>query len=254
VFSPDGQRVAYVTTKPGGFLNVNVRSIHNGDWTGPETAITEDHRFGKPRLYFADQDFHTQPSWLRDGSGMLLVSNRNVALGSGNVWRIPIEHDAMQKAKLVLDEQSLYRTRPDVSPDGKSVIAQTQDSPSQLRLLTTGAGEAKDLTKDNINHSWAQWFPDGKRVLFSGNEQGKGVRLYVDDPAAGKRHVCADVSRGLLSAAARHRLVGVWLPHRAGDQSVRRHPSGIPAFIVSPRTEHSKLFTSRDGAMPSVRR
>jgi eukaryotic-like serine/threonine-protein kinase len=73
-----------------------------------------------------------------------------------------------------------------LSPDGKSVIAQTQDSPSQLRLLTTGAGEAKDLTKDNVNHSWAQWFPDGKRVLFSGNEPGKGVRLYVYDPAAGK--------------------------------------------------------------------
>jgi serine/threonine protein kinase len=73
-----------------------------------------------------------------------------------------------------------------LSPDGKSVIAQTQDSPSQLRLLTTGAGEPKDLTKDNVNHSWAHWFPDGKRVLFSGNEPGKGVRLYVYDPAAGK--------------------------------------------------------------------
>ena len=73
-----------------------------------------------------------------------------------------------------------------LSPDGKSVIAQTQDSPSQLRLLTTGAGEPKDLTKDNINHSWARWFPDGKRILFSGNEPGKGVRLYVDDRASGK--------------------------------------------------------------------
>src|SRR5260370_25078628 len=73
-----------------------------------------------------------------------------------------------------------------LSPDGKSAIAQTQDSPSQLRLLTTGAGEAKDLSKDNINHSWAHWFPDGKRVLFSGNEPGKGVRLYVLDVASGK--------------------------------------------------------------------
>jgi eukaryotic-like serine/threonine-protein kinase len=73
-----------------------------------------------------------------------------------------------------------------LSPDGKSVIAQTQASPSQLRLLTTGAGEAKALTKDNINHSWAHWFPDGKRILFSGNEPGKGVRLYVYDSAAGK--------------------------------------------------------------------
>ncbi len=73
-----------------------------------------------------------------------------------------------------------------LSPDGKSVIAQTQDSPSQLRLLTTGAGEAKDLTKDTMNHSWSKWFPDGKRILFSGNEPGKGVKLYVWDVASGK--------------------------------------------------------------------
>ena len=73
-----------------------------------------------------------------------------------------------------------------LSPDGKSVIAQTQDSPSQLRLLTTGAGEARDLTKDNVNHTWARWFPDGKRILFSGNGSDQGVRLYVYDLASGK--------------------------------------------------------------------
>src|SRR5580704_7491594 len=73
-----------------------------------------------------------------------------------------------------------------LSPDGKWVIAQTQESPSQFKLLPTRAGEPKDLTKDNINHSWAHWFPDGKRILFSGNEPGKGVRLYVSDLASGK--------------------------------------------------------------------
>ena len=73
-----------------------------------------------------------------------------------------------------------------LSPDGKWVVAQTQASPSQLRLLTTGAGEAKPLTNDTINHSWAHWFPDGKRILFSGNEPGKGVKLYVLDVASGK--------------------------------------------------------------------
>jgi WD40 repeat protein len=73
-----------------------------------------------------------------------------------------------------------------LSPDGKSVIAQTQDAPSQLKLLTTGAGEQKDLTKDNINHTWAHWFPNGKQILFSGNEPEKGVRLYVHELASGK--------------------------------------------------------------------
>jgi Tol biopolymer transport system component len=28
---------------------------------------------------------------------------------------------------------------------------------------------------------FTRWFPDGKRLLFSGDEPGKGVRLYVQD-------------------------------------------------------------------------
>ena len=38
----------------------------------------------------------------------------------------------------------------------------------------------------HIYHAFAHWFPDGKRILFSGNEPGKGVRLYVYEPASGK--------------------------------------------------------------------
>ncbi len=73
-----------------------------------------------------------------------------------------------------------------LSPDGKSVVAVTQDSPTQLKLLTTGAGEPKQLTNDGVNRGFAHWFPDGKRILFSGDEPGKGVRLYIYDMASGK--------------------------------------------------------------------
>ena len=73
-----------------------------------------------------------------------------------------------------------------LSPDGKWVVAQSPGSPAQLRLLPTGVGEAKVLTQDTINHTWARWFPDGKRILFSGNEPGRGVRLYTLDVTSGK--------------------------------------------------------------------
>jgi serine/threonine protein kinase len=73
-----------------------------------------------------------------------------------------------------------------LSPDEKWAMAQTQDSPAQLILLPTKAGDAKPLTHDSINHAWAHWFPDGKRVLFSGNEPERGVRLYVQDVEGGQ--------------------------------------------------------------------
>ena len=65
-----------------------------------------------------------------------------------------------------------------LSPDGKWVVAQSPGSPAQLRLLPTGVGEARVLTNDAINHTWAKWSPDGKQIFFSGNEPARGVRLY----------------------------------------------------------------------------
>jgi Tol biopolymer transport system component/predicted Ser/Thr protein kinase len=73
-----------------------------------------------------------------------------------------------------------------LSPDGKWAVTQSQGSPSRLKLLPTGAGQARELANENINHSWAHWFPDGKRLLFSGNEPGQGVRLYIYDLATDK--------------------------------------------------------------------
>jgi len=73
-----------------------------------------------------------------------------------------------------------------VSPDGKWVIVSTISAPAQLVLLPTGAGEAKPLTHDSINHSRAKWLPDGRRFLFTGKEPGHAARIYRQDSAEGK--------------------------------------------------------------------
>ncbi len=73
-----------------------------------------------------------------------------------------------------------------LSADQKWAIVQTPDSPAQLRLLATGAGEAQSLTNDNISHNTVRCFPDGKRFLFAGNEPGHAVRLYVQEFSGGK--------------------------------------------------------------------
>jgi len=72
-----------------------------------------------------------------------------------------------------------------LSPDGKWVLSGIPTPPVQFILLPTGAGESKPLTHDQINRLWARWFPDGKRVLFGGDEPGKGVRLYIQDLNSG---------------------------------------------------------------------
>ena len=73
-----------------------------------------------------------------------------------------------------------------LSPDGKWALARPNSTPAPLVLLPTGVGEAKPLTHDSINHLWARWLPDGKNVVFLGNESGHGFRLYLESPEEGK--------------------------------------------------------------------
>jgi dipeptidyl aminopeptidase/acylaminoacyl peptidase len=52
-------------------------------------------------------------------------------------------------------------------------------APTQLVLLPTGTGEARPLTHDGIHHQGAAWTPDGRRIVFVGNEPGHRIRYYV---------------------------------------------------------------------------
>ena len=65
---------------------------------------------------------HISPSWLTDGRELLMVTNRDVPLGSGNVVRVPVAPSGIEEAQTVLREQTLYRAQPDVSIDGKRFI------------------------------------------------------------------------------------------------------------------------------------
>ncbi|MGC1451496.1 MAG: protein kinase [Candidatus Sulfotelmatobacter sp.] len=147
-----------------------------------------------------------------------------------------------------------------LSPDGKWVVAQSQASPSQLKLLTTGAGEAKELTKDNINHSWAHWFPDGKRLLFSGNEPGKGVRLYVLDVASGKSQPIS--AEGVNGTAFIISPDSQWVAGIGPDQKGYLYPVAggeprvIPGFNsgeqpITFSTDSRSLYVYQPGELPA---
>ena len=73
-----------------------------------------------------------------------------------------------------------------LSPDQKWVVSVPLRSLGKLILLPTKAGEPKPLTEGSIDHFQVRWLPDGKRVVFTGNEPGRGVRLYVQPLEGGK--------------------------------------------------------------------
>jgi serine/threonine protein kinase len=68
-----------------------------------------------------------------------------------------------------------------LSPDGRSLLVQTL-SPLQFGILPIGPGEPQFIPHPGFDgYLWANWFPDGKRILFAASEVGHGLRLYVEN-------------------------------------------------------------------------
>ena len=65
-----------------------------------------------------------------------------------------------------------------LSPDGKGVIAEDIKT-RQYILYPTGAGEEKQLTRDNLVHGSGRWTPDGKWIVFDGFEPDKKARTWI---------------------------------------------------------------------------
>jgi Tol biopolymer transport system component len=74
-----------------------------------------------------------------------------------------------------------------ISPDGRWVLSITDSSKDpKLVAYPTGAGEPRRLPTEGLAAQTADWTPDGKQIVFSANEPGRGVRIYRRDFAGGK--------------------------------------------------------------------
>ncbi len=173
VWAPDGSSLLYISTEPDGWYHVFSMPLENGVPGEPE-QLTEDNVYANSRLYFGSQDLHIQPTLSPDGKEMILVSNRGIPLGSGAIWRAPVDHDAMSKARQILREETLYRTRPQWSPDGSRILYSSHRGSqySNLYVLPVDGGEPYQLTFGTWDHFEPRWSPDGNFIVYVSNQHG----------------------------------------------------------------------------------
>ena len=174
VWSPDGRSLLYVSTQPDGWYHLHSLAIDENGNPGQPVRITQDNAFRNDRLYFGVQDLHIRPTISPKGDEMILVSNRDISLGSGAIYRAPIEPNAMAKAEMILREETLYRTSPQWSPDGTRILYSSHRGSqfTNLYVLPVTGGEPYQVTFGGWDHFEPRWSPDGEWIAYIANEHG----------------------------------------------------------------------------------
>lgn len=134
----------------------------------------------------------------------------------------------------------------DLSPDGNTILA-TALTAKRLILVPRSGGNPRPLPKYGImSYSGARFFPDGKRILFTGAEKDIKLRSYVQEIAGGPpRPVTPEGSWGLSISPDGEEVAGI------------QHAPGISIWRVQggePWTVPGSLENDRPVAWHSSRR
>jgi TolB protein len=184
-FSPDGKRLAFVSTSNRGHFHIFVGRFADGLLSNVQ-QLTPENISSLPRYYYSQVDHEISPAWTRDGTEILFISNRGRIHGTGGFWRIKAEPGS--EAREIHYEETNWKARPDFSPDGKRVVYASYLGQSwhQLWVMPAAGGDAFPISYgafDNVNPRWS---PDGSKIAFISNRNGN-TSLWVQTIPGGEQ-------------------------------------------------------------------
>jgi Tol biopolymer transport system component/predicted Ser/Thr protein kinase len=185
-WSPKGDEIWFGGAKPGGDPAVHAVSL-----SGKERVVVQ------------------APAWMsiddltRDGRALTTVVDSRIGI-SGLAPAAKQErdlswfdgsrvYDISSDGNQILFVEMTYgialgdANRPALSPDQKLVACIVSDAAkTTLTLLPTGAGGAPAIPANGMHYERVEWFPDGQRLLFIGNEPNRPARTFLQDLKGGK--------------------------------------------------------------------
>ncbi|MEO8175927.1 MAG: CehA/McbA family metallohydrolase [Sphingomicrobium sp.] len=192
--SPDGKRIAWVSTQGTGHFNLFIADIGARGLRNARPLLGE-RKSRISRYYYSAFDHALNPSWTPDGKRILYVSNTEVAWGTGDIWSVAVDNPT-DRRKLVSEETS-WNARPETSPDGRRILFASYHGRQWRQLwLTTPDGDASlPLTFGEFDRGSARWSPDGTRVAFISNEHGTTSLVVQDVVGGAQTPVTANIRR-----------------------------------------------------------
>ena len=186
--SPDGSRLAWVSTEGTGHFNLFVADI---DASGLHNArpLLGERKSAIDRYYYSTFDHAVNPSWSPDGATIFFVSNPEIAWGTGDVWSVPRTRPGQAHADTqrgnVLERASGNRAR----RQAPALQQLPRATGHQLWLSTVDGAAPLPLTFGDFDRRNARWSPDGRRIAYIGNEHGNTelVRAWTSSAAPAGR-------------------------------------------------------------------
>ena len=170
-WSPDGTRLAFVSSWPKGRYNIWMMDFSNGTM-GEPYPVTSDFELIPPTVYYADWAIHLHPTWTPDGKEMVFITNRHNKHGSGGFYWMKAQPDA--EMTRFHYEETTWRARPSISPDGAKMVYSSYLGRQwqQLWAMPPKGGDAFPLTYGDFDRTSPRWSPEGNRIAFISNETG----------------------------------------------------------------------------------
>ena len=185
-FSPDGTRIAFVSTTNKGHFHIFAGRFAKGELNDVQ-QLTSENVSSLPRYYYSQVDHEISPVWSRDGSEILFISNRGHIHGTGGFWRMKAQPGA--EPHEIHYEETTWKARPDFSPDGKRMVYASYLGRSwhQLWVMPAAGGDAFPISYGDYDNTNPRWSPDGAKIAFISNHSGN-TSLWIQTIPGGTQN------------------------------------------------------------------